>query len=677
MQTPEVAAKDAGPRVARRRVYYLAGFDTRGPGFYHQLYRDGAAQQERINGCSYQVGALEPGPAHSSHFSIRSDGPDGRVDTTYTFLQWNDIIRAHWPTSTLRVAASIPAFYDHYVRHGCLARTRALSKPFYWMIMLPLLYTLVGAGIAALAGLGLGLLAHRPAMAADAGAAGRYPGPVGAPARVLADAGMDLHAGVGAPARAHGGALVRLCPADRHGTRVEPGGRGADRRPQRRRHGRDFAGQPLAGSRAIGRFPPGPCETDDHRTPLLGLIPEAGWFRRQIAQVGGSTMPMEYTAPADPLCYALVDPFTACGLPPVGRPGYRIKSARFDRMFDAGKVQADPARLLQDPFPVPGGHRPPGRQRLLQPHRWTATAGGLRPGKPAMTRLPPKPPARGRAALLGGLFSRDGRSMLNLLTERAYTVQMGVTQVARKRLFMVNAPETVREVLGERVAEFPKHDYIADILKPLIGISLFNANGETWARQRRLVDQSFAKAGLRHAFPLMCEAIDELILRCDEVADGRVWLADEAMSGTTADIIFRTILSTRLAPSLALQVHDAFRSYQENAQRVMGLSALHLPTWWHHRRCRQQGQAIRASFAGIIHARFAAVARADRPARRHAQRADGCARPRDGHRPGDAGLQIRWPRSSWPAMKPRPRPWPGPCTCWPAARICRPPCEWR
>lgn len=224
---------------------------------------------------------------------------------------------------------------------------------------------------------------------------------------------------------------------------------------------------------------------------------------------------------------------------------------------------------------------------------------------------PPKPEARGRAALLGGLFSRDGRSMLNLLTERAYTVQMGVARVARQRIFMVNAPETVREVLTERPGDFPKHDFIADILQPLIGISLFNANGSAWAQQRRLVDQSFVQASLRRAFPLMSAATDDLLQRCDAVADGRPWAADEAMSGVTADIIFRTILSTPLAPDVALEVHEAFRRYQENAQRVMGLSALYLPTWWHRRRCRQQGAAIRASFEGLIHARYAAVERGE------------------------------------------------------------------
>ncbi len=125
------------------------------------------------------------------------------------------------------------------------------------------------------------------------------------------------------------------------------------------------------------------------------------------------------------------------------------------------------------------------------------------PDLPPEGFIPPRPGYGGKAALLGGLFARDGRSMLNLLTERAYSVRMGVGRIASKALFLVNAPETVREVMVDRVAAFPKHHYLAEILQPLIGISLFNANGAAWQQQRRLVDQAFAQAGLRRAFPLI------------------------------------------------------------------------------------------------------------------------------------------------------------------------------
>lgn len=229
-----------------------------------------------------------------------------------------------------------------------------------------------------------------------------------------------------------------------------------------------------------------------------------------------------------------------------------------------------------------------------------------------MAFIPPRPNTRSsKAALLGGLFARDGRSMLSLLTEQAYTVQMGVTRLARKALFLVNAPETVHEVMVDRVACFPKHGYVADILQPLIGISIFNANGAVWQVQRRLIDQAMAQAGLRRAFPLMQAAVSDLMTRLEATADGRPWDADAAMSQVTADIIFRTILSVPLDAEQASKVHVAFRGYQENAQRVMGLSALRLPTAFHRARCRRQGQAIRATFSGLIHDRYRATERGD------------------------------------------------------------------
>jgi cytochrome P450 len=223
-----------------------------------------------------------------------------------------------------------------------------------------------------------------------------------------------------------------------------------------------------------------------------------------------------------------------------------------------------------------------------------------------MSFVPPKPHQRNAAALLGGLFTRDGRSMLNLLPQRAFEVLMGVSRIARQHLFLVNAPETVREVLQERVNDFPKHTFIRDILQPLIGVSLFNANGQQWAQQERLVSPAFAQANLRRAFPAMLAAVDDLIARCDQLAPTQIWQADEAMSAVTADIIFRTILSKTLDPEAAQRVHTAFRAYQDNAQRVMGLSALRLPTFWHRARAQREAAAIRESFAERIRERHAA-----------------------------------------------------------------------
>lgn len=135
-------------------------------------------------------------------------------------------------------------------------------------------------------------------------------------------------------------------------------------------------------------------------------------------------------------------------------------------------------------------------------------------------RAPPKPDETGRSpqALLGGLRSQQGRSMLNMLPARLYTLQMGVARIARQALFIVNAPPTVRQVIVEQSADFPKHAFLVDILQPLVGLSLFNTNGEQWAQQRHMVEPSFAQAGLRRAFPLMLAAVADMNQRLDAVA---------------------------------------------------------------------------------------------------------------------------------------------------------------
>ena len=227
---------------------------------------------------------------------------------------------------------------------------------------------------------------------------------------------------------------------------------------------------------------------------------------------------------------------------------------------------------------------------------------------------PPKPVAQTTdSAGVRRLPLRGGRSMLSLLPERLYTLQMAVTRVARRALFIVNAPPTVREVMVAQTAHYPKHAFLVDILEPLVENSLFNTNGELWAQQRRMVDPSFAQAGLRRAFPLMQAATTDLLARLDSVADGKNgdWDADAAMSHVTADIIFRTVLSRVLNAVDAVQVHNAFRGYQVNAQRVMGLSALHLPTWFHRWRCRQLGAVLKRPYAAVIRQRFAALAQGD------------------------------------------------------------------
>lgn len=340
------------PLVTRRRVYYLAGFDTRGPRFYHQLYKTESARQQQINNCEYEVGEFAPSGPHSSRFTVQTRSAQAKVLTTYTFLQWNDIIRDHWPASTALVAARMPAFYWHYGVTGCLAKTRRLSKPFFWIILLPLIYAAVGVLAAVLAGLGVAWLARHwatgpvfPAVAGTATTLALLAATLFACEHLrafwLMRAWTFMLEWARRPERLQQrfGEFARQIEAD---LQTEP----ADEVLIIGHSAGSMAAISVAaswlalGAGGAARSSKVKLMLIGSATPLLGVIPEAGWFRAQVAAVGASDMPwIDYTAPADPLCYALVNPFTALGLTAPTRRSYKIKSARFDKMFDASEYR--------------------------------------------------------------------------------------------------------------------------------------------------------------------------------------------------------------------------------------------------------------------------------------------------------------------------------------------------
>jgi cytochrome P450 len=201
---------------------------------------------------------------------------------------------------------------------------------------------------------------------------------------------------------------------------------------------------------------------------------------------------------------------------------------------------------------------------------------------------PTIPTPRGGKAGLWTLFATTRDSWLDVLYERSYSMTMGHVRLPGIPLFMVNAPHLVREVLLDRVADFPKHRVMVEVLRPLLGESIFTTNGDVWARQRRLMEPAFKEARVRTVFDRMVSATrrmtDQLDRACEEGGgqhdqDGAPFAAEAEMSLVTADIIFRTILSESLDSQTAQRIFAAFSRYQVLAPRL-ALHALYgIPKW--------------------------------------------------------------------------------------------------
>jgi cytochrome P450 len=136
----------------------------------------------------------------------------------------------------------------------------------------------------------------------------------------------------------------------------------------------------------------------------------------------------------------------------------------------------------------------------------------------------------------------------------------------------------VRKVLVEQHANFPKHRYMDDLLRPLLGRSIFTSNGEDWAKQRQLMEPAFEQTRMDHAFPLMRDAAFALLERLRAYpADGPCDVEAE-MTHFTADVIFRTIFSRPLAADDADRIFRAFAAFQRAGPKAT--MANYRPRWW-------------------------------------------------------------------------------------------------
>jgi cytochrome P450 len=146
------------------------------------------------------------------------------------------------------------------------------------------------------------------------------------------------------------------------------------------------------------------------------------------------------------------------------------------------------------------------------------------------------------------------------------------------RSYLMNQPELVKTVLKDRPDDFPKSNRIGEGLRPLLGNSVFLTNGETWKRQRRIIDPAFEGGRLRETYPAMWDAAEAAAARL-ETRVGDVVEIEEETSHAAADVIFRTLFSIPIEHEIARDVFDEFRTYQRS-QPILNIAAfLPLPKW--------------------------------------------------------------------------------------------------
>ena len=191
---------------------------------------------------------------------------------------------------------------------------------------------------------------------------------------------------------------------------------------------------------------------------------------------------------------------------------------------------------------------------------------------------PPKPSSRPDKVSLWQYMRLFRRDILSAQPARLYRAWMAEFRTPFFRSYLMNQPALVRTVLKDRPDDFPKSDRISEGLRPLLGNSVFLTNGETWKRQRRIIDPAFEGGRLRTTFPAMHAAASAAATRVGPTM-GQDQDVEPLCSHVAADVIFRTLFSIPIETPQAMAVFDAFKAYQRT-QPLLNLGAfVPLPRW--------------------------------------------------------------------------------------------------
>ncbi|MBZ7937769.1 cytochrome P450 [Campylobacter molothri] len=228
-----------------------------------------------------------------------------------------------------------------------------------------------------------------------------------------------------------------------------------------------------------------------------------------------------------------------------------------------------------------------------------------------MSRCPfyPKPYKNKASTFLTFLLKR--RSWLDGLYERSYKMQTGYVKMPNFDLYVINDTKEVKRMMVDEVKEFPKSAFLHELLSPLLGESIFTTNGEVWKKQRELLRPSFEMTRINKVFNLMSEAAADMMERFGKYPDNSVIEVDEAMTFVTADVIFRTIMSSKLDAKKGKKILDAFVIFQEQSVHTAMRRMFHFPKWLSYvlgdRKRAKAGDTIRQVLSDIIKPRYEAV----------------------------------------------------------------------
>jgi cytochrome P450 len=178
-----------------------------------------------------------------------------------------------------------------------------------------------------------------------------------------------------------------------------------------------------------------------------------------------------------------------------------------------------------------------------------------------------------------GVFAslRAGRrNVLELVPEIATRAPI-LSGRTGKRWHMVMDPDALRQILRDKVEQYPKSDVTKLILSPAIGESLFVAEGQEWLWQRRTAAPVFSHRNVAALGPVMTAAAERASARIAQGIGRAVDAFDEMVTAT-----FEVISDVTFSGGEGFDrdaVHRAIEVYISQTAKVSLLDIIGAPAW--------------------------------------------------------------------------------------------------
>jgi cytochrome P450 len=201
------------------------------------------------------------------------------------------------------------------------------------------------------------------------------------------------------------------------------------------------------------------------------------------------------------------------------------------------------------------------------------TVSSPRPASSPMPSKPDRPPGPKGRPIVGHV--REFRAdRLAFLDDCARTYgDVVALRLATKRIWALNHPDLVEEVLVTRNRAFHKH-FALRAAKPTLGEGLLTSEGDFWRRQRRLSQPAFHRDRIAGYAGVMVDYTERML---GTWHDGEPRDAQADMMQLTLEIVAKTLFDADIAVEAA-EVADAMEILMENFTRRVN-RMVPLPHW--------------------------------------------------------------------------------------------------